>query len=251
MVRLSVPFAECRLVEVTAHLQAGAALTGLFPAPLDGILATAERRRILGPVYGSEVDHHTVKLPLCRTPTSMGCGAQWVWAATAAQGAGTTDVHWMHGRFDDAPAERVVDRLPAATDVGRYKAHRKPVVVTVTSSLTWWCLGVPELVAELLAGVVSIGARTGAGEGYVLGWDVADRGEADWDPICWQDGRIARAFPARMAGWLGVAAPEVVAAQIRPPYWRAAHTPERGRFARSPREVIAPWTARPLCSTLV
>ena len=241
---------RCRLLRVTATTPHGAVLPSVFPAPLDGILASSARSRLLG--SSRPVDHHVVDLPLASTRFIRGqpWGNQWVWAASCAMWRGSeTDLRYVHQRWDDAAGERVViDRLPASTDVGRYKPWRIPVV----AELTWWAIGDRDGVADLLDWRVGVGKRRGSGEGVVTAWVVEDAGPADLDRILWTDSQSpARPIPARtqVLASLGLpAAVETVPHQIRPPYWRAAQTTEPGAFGRAPREVLAPWISRqPAC----
>lgn len=250
--RHSVRWVDARYIEVVARLQSGVAIPPVFPAPLDGILAGAMHRRTMGATYGSGIDHHTQRLPLCIH--KHGCGAQWVWAASCAvpiDGAGT-EVRWWHNRgWDEPAAETVGVAVPANTEVGRWKAWRTPIVVTLTPTLRWRAVGDPDGVRELLADVVQVGHKRSQGEGLVLAWEVQDLGryqpgdnEVDRtvNGVLWHDGRPARPIPARAAAWFGVAGCDTVPHQIRPPYWRPAQTGvEGGGFARAPREVIAPW----------
>lgn len=238
--------ADARAVTVTARLQSGAVLPSVFPAPLDGMLASVVHRRRMGNRYGSAVDHHRMDLPLCRTPTFV-AGKQWVWAATCAEpdpGAGM-DVHWWHQRFDDSAAEEVVDRLPQSTSTVRYKSWRVPLPVTVTGTLTWRALGDPDQLAELLADCHHVGKKRSQGEGLILEWSVADDGPADWSVIQGTgDGAPTRPWPLRAWEWLGYPSePDTILAAIRPPYWRPPPTAE-GPFGREWRPVIAPWARR-------
>lgn len=253
----SLPFHACRLIEVTARLRAGAALPPAtwFPAPLDGILAAAERRRRLGARYGAAVDHHTSDLPL--TSTARGCGdpaqprwtrKRWMWAATCAwwdPAAAVEDVRWSHKRaWSDLDAAAAGTSTPANPDVGRYKPSRIPVVVTVASTLRWLCIGDRAGIDSLLDGVDSIGKKRNSGEGQVIEWSTSDIGPPDWHAILWHpDGRISRPVPARHAATLGIPdAHTVTIDAYRPPYWRPAITPSGYRQLV---EVIAPTTARP------
>lgn len=237
------PHSEHRLVRVTARLQSGVVLPSVFPAPLDGVLASAARRETLGGAYGSVVDHHTVRLPLRRIRD--GLGARWVWAATCARpdpGA-VEETRWWNKRFDTMEAERIVAKLPANTDVGRTKAEHVPLTVTVTARLTWHAIGDPAEIERLLGLVPSVGKKRAQGEGHVLSWQVDDLGEPDLASIVWaEDGHPGRPLPARAAPLLGLDAPDTIGHQYRPPYWRPPLTPD-GRTRESP-QVIAPWVTR-------
>lgn len=249
---LGLHISQCRLLRVTARTPHGAVLPSLYPAPLDGILAASARARLLGP--DRPVDHHVVDLPLASTRRGGVWANQWVWAATCAAWEGdATDLRHVHQRWDDAAGERVINNLPANTDVGRYKPWRIPVVATVTPELTWWAIGDRDGVAELLDWRVGVGKRRGSGEGVVTDWLIENVGDPDWDHIWWTDAGPARPIPARRQVLTALGLPEdapTVPHQIRPPYWRAAQTQSStGGFSRTPREVVAPWTPRPRAST--
>lgn len=242
---VSVPWDQCRLLQVTAHMQTGAVLPTVFPAPLDGILAQAARRRRLGGSYGSVVDHHVDRTGLhART-----FGGPWVWEASCATpDVAVEDVHWIHKRFRAVTAETVVDKLPANTDVGLTKGWRIPVVVTACRTLTWTAVGDPEEVRDLLADVVAVGKKWGTGEGVVLRWDVTDVGDPDLSWLWHLDGRISRPVVAhhRTLNKLGLAADvDTIPHSHRPPYWRPNQAHGTDRFTRQYREVIAPWVQPP------
>ena len=247
LTHVGVPILEARLVQVTATLRHGVSVPTRWPAPLDGILASAERRARLGALHGSIVDHHISDVPL--TIWHRGVGGRWVWSATAAQisDVATEDVRWWHKRFDSAAAERMVDRLPANTDAGATKGWRMPRVVTVVGQVSWWALGDPERLEQLLSTVDQIGDGRAAGEGVVTRWNVTEHGDArsGRDRIIADDtGRPARPWPAKAAEPLGFGTCDTIRHNCRPPYWRAPQTTVDGQFARVMPEVIAPWATR-------
>lgn len=267
-----VHFGDARTVKVTARLQSGAVLPTVFPAPLDGIIAAQVRKDRLGDAYWQQPEpppRHLVlrdphgayipevrawrdrfrhwPLPLVKLRPKGVSTSQWVWAATCAVPDGDEiDVRWFHKRgFKQLAAEPRVDRIPANPDVGTFKAWRIPAPVTVCSTVTWWALGDPDGIQAVLSRVEAVGKHARQGEGAVLEWRVEDVGPGDWDVVRWlPDGRVARPFPPRYAAWLGVEQPELtVVDSFRPPYWRPPRISETK--ARTPREVIAPWTTRP------
>lgn len=240
---------ECRFLRVTATVPHGAVLPIWFPAPLDGILASASRtRRLTGRSRDSrDADHHVERLPLTAVRGNhLDLGAQWAWAATCATWDDHgTDLRHVHQRWDAQAAETVLDVMPATPEVGRFKQWRIPLTAVVADQLTWWCIGDRDKIADLLDWRVGVGKKRSVGEGEVTRWDVTDEGDPDMGRVLWRDGVIARPIPARAAGSLGVPDCDVVPHQIRPPYWRAAPTSSPSGFAREPRNVIAPWTKQP------
>lgn len=246
---LGVHVSQGHLLKITATLRHGAVLPVWWPAPLDGLLSTAARRRRLGHLYGDIVDHHIEDIPLVMMNNKRVFGSAWIWAATAAQhDSEIEDVRWIHKRFDSAAAELVVDRLPANTDVGVTKSWRLPRVATITPTLQWWAAGDADKVTDLLDDVVQIGKSRAAGEGVVVSWDVEDCGPSGNPLECLQliatkHGHPARPFPKRSSHLLGFGSePDVVMHAARPPYWRGRQTVDgNGLFSRAHPEVIAPW----------
>lgn len=262
----SLAFEACRTVHVTATLRSGAVIPdqGWYPAPLDGILAHAARRRRLGPSHGLVVDHHHDQLPLTSTarrtggaqraaPQPLFAGHRWVWAASCAYWPEPSDidVRWVHKRsWQEAQAASLgIDAAatPANPDVGRYKPQRIPQAATIVPQLHWWALGDPAGIHDLLADVDAVGKRHNTGEGQVARWHVTDLGPPDWWQVMWfPDGRIARPIHPRHAAALGLDHPDTVTVDAyRPPYWRAPMHNGRRQLV----EVIAPWTTRPSPST--
>lgn len=234
---------------VTARLQQGAALHPWWPAPLDGLLASAARTQRLGLNRGA-VDHHVEPIPLARWTGTAGLNNRWVYAATCARPVGVVDeeVHWWHSRLDLDEAARMCGPLPVVREMGRWRSWRMPLPVVVCAELQWHAAGDPAEVRRLLDQLVQIGKARGQGEGRVLRWTVDDHGPADpdADELRWTaEGTVARPFPLRAARWLGVPDDvDVVAGVYRPPYWRGLHDPDgSGRHAW--QDVIAPWVTRP------
>jgi CRISPR type IV-associated protein Csf3 len=248
--RVGVPLTGARLVRVTAHLRGGAALDPRWPLPLDGLLASAARRRRLGTLHGGARDLHVEDLPLGRYTRCR----RWFWLASCAapDQAAEEELHYWHRRVPHAAAEKVTGSLlpPQIYEGhGRYRAYRMPLVITVTTSLTWLAAGDPDAIADLLDDVWCVGKKRSQGEGAVTGWEAEDAGDPDVTAVLWRDGRIGRPVPARAAAELGVPGAETVRGCYRPPYWRPPqdHGPagSDGPFARQWQEVLAPWTTQP------
>lgn len=250
-----VRYSEGRRVEVTARLQSGVVMPSMFPLPLDGILASVAHRRKMADRYGSDHDHHIDPLPLCITSKEL--GARWVWVASCATplGPAGTEVRYWHNRgWDETAADQVVSSIPANTEVGRFKAWRVPMVVTVTSGLRWQALGDPDGIRGLLADVLQLGQKRSQGEGLVLAWSVTDLGsigdgvgehEAATLAVLFDaDGRPTRPIPARAAARFGVAGCDTIRHTTRPPYFRPRQENIGHGFERVMPEVIAPWAQR-------
>jgi CRISPR type IV-associated protein Csf3 len=219
--------------QVTAHLQQGVALDVRFGVALDGLLAGLLLREQPGGAYGANdptdpsVDPSDLDLPLARCTA----GDDWHWLASCAQPVGPAfqEVHAWTKRLGHRQAELATDRLPRSlpSHHGRYRDHRRPLVITVTRSLSWRAVGDPDAAATLLAPVASVGAHRNSGEGAVLTWTVTPAPDGDPDQFghLGSDGRLARPCPAACAARLGIPAPVVATAGIRPPYWH----PQRQR----------------------
>lgn len=257
---IATPFAASRLLMVTAALEAGVAMPPDFPLPLDGILASSARRRRLGDRYGRVEDHHADPLGLARLRRADGpisgaglvdhFGKQWVWAASCAIPLDHhgEETHWWHRRFDEQAADARAEMPPNVfAGFGRYMARRMPLRVTTCAALRWWAVGDQEMVSDLLATVFALGKKTAQGEGAVLRWQVEDAGPPDDQRCRWgDDGLIARPIPVRAHAALGLSDDvDVIAHQIRPPYWRARQMEqEGGGFHRESATVIAPWISK-------
>lgn len=252
-VHVGLALRDCRLLEVTARMGAGAIVDPVWPQPLDGLLASVARRERLGESYGLVVDHHVQDLPLGRCRLA---GQRWHWLATAARPAAHTvdDLqHWAK-RVDEEPAERVVGvaLTKYITTGGRYRSHWTPVPVTQTLTWTWRAIGDPDRLAALLDIAQWIGKKRAQGVGRIIGWDVTDRGPvptwadaghggvawAHW----WDDGRPARPIPAREAETWGMGGCATIIHGYRPPYWQAPNG--QGRLP----DCIHPDERRPTCA---
>lgn len=171
-------------VRVRAHLAGGIAHATSWGIALDGLLAAqlwpqVKAAQIAAGTYDTRAlrveNPPDLDLPLARC-TRAG-GDLWHWAATCSfpeHAAGQPDVHTWIGRTDHRDLEHVADWLPKTVSdrQGRFRSHRMPLLVTACSAVTWHAIGDPDVIAELLADVVSIGKKRATGEGHVLAWEV-------------------------------------------------------------------------------
>lgn len=253
---ISVPWEDARLVEVVATTPHGVALHPWWPLPLDGLLASAARRRRHDVSQGTVVDHHVEPLPLSiLRPVNVGdrgnrISHRWSWAATCAtfDAPAGEEIRWRHHRTDWADAiDRGISVPPVIREVGRYRTWRLPSHITLAGELRWRACGDPARISDLLADIRSVGRHRARGEGLVVRWEVHDLGRAVDNPwrVVWHDtGRIARPLSARWAATLAVGAPETVDGCYRPPYWRAPQHQSGSALTRTWRPVLAPWTVR-------
>lgn len=239
---------------VTAHLQQGVVLDPLFGTALDGLLASVLRDRAKShasteaghPVTGSLLDGGLsadtpaeVPLPLARCSKgvlidSVPPSGWWHWAATTAYPVGfdhelvtgDPDVHYETTRVKERTAEQIALRLPMTLPPasGRYRMKRLPVVTTPCASLMWRAVGNPDVVADLVGDIYSLGKRRHTGEGTVLGWTVTPH--LDSDPTQFAhlhpNGTLGRPTPEACVTSLGLRVDRTGTAGLRPPYWHPA-----------------------------
>lgn len=218
---------------VRAHLATGIAHTGPWGIALDGILAaqiwanhkaTAPYRRAMdSPDPPPDLD-----LPLARCEVGA---PLWHWAATCSypeDHADQIDVRIWTARVDHRDLEQLTVGLPATVSSrqGRYRAHRMPLLVTPTPSVSWRAIGDPAAIHDLLAGITSIGKKRAAGEGHVLGWDVIPAPDLDLVAAAHThlDHSLGRPCPPACRALLG---PDITDggigyAGLRPPYMHPA-----------------------------
>ncbi len=231
---------------VTASLPAGVRSPDTpWPWLLDGLLAGQTRTETVGL---NVADHHTVSLPLTKVGGRTG---RWWWCATAGMlGPSIDTVEYATQRTDTDAIHRISGTTVLLnTGGGRYKHGRKPVRITHTTDVTWRAIGCPERVAEILAGVDSIGGRRGIGYGRLDNIEITVRRKPDTkeDAVRWllfDSGTIARPVPPLGAGkpsWAGIPTdPDLSYGPTRPPYWRPGF--HDGRRQNLP--VVAPGTVQ-------
>lgn len=213
---------ELRPLRVTAKLASGMACQ--YPLALDGLLAAlvAAREDYPPPSLETRVPPPE-SLPLLWHPAGCHHASQ----AHLVVGSYET-IRWSR----KAPALHELAELTSADKVqlgGRWKAYWMPLrkVLPVGMTLTWWAVGDPVGVAELLRHCFALGQKRNAGHGWVSRWTVEPWAE-DWSLTRPEgeglaEGRavrqvVSRNLPAALApeGWL----------EWRPgwasyPYWRA------------------------------
>ena len=201
---MGVPFT------VRARLSAGYAHATPWGISLDGLLASErwESRKAAARAagddwcaYSADRTPEDIDLPLDRCD---GDGAgNWHWAATYAfpeDEAPGPHVQTWTARPDQHALAQITDRLPAHVDArrGRYRSWVMPLPLTVAPSLAWRAVGDPDAVADLLAGVVTIGKKRASGHGLILDWEITPNPAGDrWDfTHLHPDGRLGRTAPA-------------------------------------------------------
>lgn len=218
---------------VRARLSGGYAHATPWGISLDGLLASElwETRKAEARAHGADwaaYDVHTapeeIILPLERC-VGDGAGA-WHWAATFAwpedEVAGP-HVHTWTGRPDQQALAQLADHLPTHIDPrkGRYRSWVMPLPLTVARTLVWRAVGNPEVVAELLSTVSSVGKKRAAGHGTILDWTVEPDADADrWEfAHLHPDGSLGRTTPpACLTGHAEVPHGGNGRMGVRPPY---------------------------------
>lgn len=199
---------------------------GLFP--LDGILA-AQWMRYYHPeaYYNDDAKNQLIEpeLPLVRVEI----GQQWIWAASVAQyqKQGEYVIYW-HKRLDDGIIGDFIDKpCRVVTSSGAYKGYRMPLVVQLVSGLTWFCVGDPDGIRDLLSGCLALGKKRSQGFGMVAlddagrpAWTVEEWPE-DWS-IYGPEGRLMRVLPVSDSFVLSPGK-RFMRWGIRPPAWHIAN----------------------------
>jgi CRISPR type IV-associated protein Csf3 len=195
-------------------------MDGLFP--LDSILAAEWVRRNHPDKFyndGARAGLIEPALPLAKTEVA----GEWVWSASVAQYRCYGEyTHYWHKRLRPYITGRYIDS-PKKINVasGQYKGYRMPVNVLLVGPLTWFCVGDPDGVRELLMGVKSLGKKRAYGFGMV---ELDHRGRPAWKVEPWSEdwsvygpgGRLMRTVP-----FDGTFREDATLRQwgIRPPYW--------------------------------
>ncbi|MFC9362889.1 hypothetical protein ACFTZB_40770 [Rhodococcus sp. NPDC057014] len=93
---------------------------------------------------------------------------RWHWAATFAWPEDEVPgphVQYWSARPDQQALDEMSDQLPALVSErqGRYRSRVMPLPLTVGRHLVWRAVGDPATITELLAPIMSIGKKRGAG----------------------------------------------------------------------------------------
>lgn len=125
-------------------------------------------------------------------------------------------------------AEPKLRRINLST--GPTKNIRIPIELCHVDTPTWYAIGDPERVRELLTWITGLGRRRAVGHGAVISWTVEPHDDP-WPgfPVLGPDGEALRNLPLDTPG-LGLHVPRF--GNLRPPYWlRATEEPIAARVA--------------------
>jgi CRISPR type IV-associated protein Csf3 len=172
---------------------------GLFP--LDSILAAEWMRQNYPEEYyndGAKENLIEPELPLAQIEIA----GHKVWAASVAQYKLHGEyVHYWHKRLDQYLTGRNIDK-PKRINVSsaEYKNYRMPINIMLINNLTWFCVGEPGKIKDLLWGIKSLGKKRSQGFGMVeldhMGkpaWNVEEWPE-DWS-VYGPGGKLMRIIP--------------------------------------------------------
>jgi CRISPR type IV-associated protein Csf3 len=192
---------------VTATVPAGFSSADPWSPTLDGILAYAFMRELLGKDFGTNIDVRPVEgLPLAVTRWR---DLWWYQSGYPDYVPVTQRTKHFHRRFDVDDADRhMTGKRKVDTSMGAYKNTRKPKLVHVCREVTWKAIGDPAEIERLLQGITSIGSGHTRGYGQVTGWTVREG----------FDGRIRRSLPAAYAEEQGIRGNRIHHG-FRPPSW--------------------------------
>ncbi|MDV7246390.1 MULTISPECIES: hypothetical protein [Rhodococcus] len=194
---------------IRAKLAAGVAHGVPWGISLDGLLASEIRENTKAaareagtdyPPYSLDTVPEDLDLPLARCTT--GGDEHWHWAATFAYPEDEVPgphVQYWSARPDQQALAHMSAALPALVSErqGRYRSRVMPLPLTICRNLVWRAVGDPAAVAELLAPIVSIGKKRGAGHGHVLSWTVDEHSDGGrWEfAHLHPDGSLGRTVP--------------------------------------------------------
>ncbi|MFF0818624.1 hypothetical protein ACFYVR_26275 [Rhodococcus sp. NPDC003318] len=194
---------------VRARLAGGVAHSAPWGISLDGLLASQIRAGVKAaardagtdyPPYDPAQPPDELELPLTRC-TAAG-GDNWHWAATFAHAEGEVagpHVTYWTARPDQYALDHLSDRLPAHVSErqGRYRSRVMPLPLTIARALVWRAVGDPDVIRDLLAGVMVIGRKRSSGHGHVFDWTVTpDPGADPWECAhLHPDGTLGRSTP--------------------------------------------------------
>lgn len=205
-----IPFA------ISTRVPGGVCATRLADLQLDAMLAYVVLRTQLGEDFWAPNEPLIeAELPLARREY----GGDWYWCCSAAQGQiETRDIHYWHRRFNEDEAHRIDfagRRGKIITEGGPMRDHRGARSVLYPGSLTWYLLGNPEAVWELVQDLPFIGKGHSQGEGRAW-WSKPVL--LDEDRSVWDGNRLVRPIPAGEALEAGRAF-DFEYRTLRPPYW--------------------------------
>ena len=215
-VGLPVDPARVSPLVVRAHLVGRLALPN-GPMALDGLLAAAVclRAGVVEPVRVEEL--RPVEIPVAMEP-----GGRFHLASFSVGRFERFGPRWINRRFPIAEAQALAGpqlrRIPISG--GPCKSYRIPLEAGHVEGdvLTWYAMGDPEAIREILAIITHLGKRRGVGLGKVVRWEVEPM--EPWGPgfpVVSPEGKALRTLPI---DWPGLVEADTGYRTLRFPYWR-------------------------------
>ncbi len=167
-----------------------------YPVMLDGLLASvvAKQQRLVPPRSVSEIVR--IDLPIEIEPD----GRFHLASEAHCSPELLARTEYIHKRPPVAELATLTNQKTVNIKAGIDKAWRVPRPGELYRTLTWWCVGKPVPIRDLLRHVTAIGGRRRHGVGRVSEWTVTDCEAWDGFP-CVRDGVPLRPLPP---DWPGV-----------------------------------------------
>ncbi|MCA2250804.1 hypothetical protein JF729_23780 [Mycobacterium intracellulare] len=227
-------------LQITATTPHGVVLSRPYGIALDGLLASVlwHRRKWAARgaghylAYQPDADPQLLELPLAR------CGdpdhdTDWHWMATFADlhpyplNAIDPDIRWRTSHTDHQRLQDLTPDIPrsAVSDRrGRYQTRTVPVIAHPATTVTWRAVGDPDLIADLLTDLASIGKHRDVGEGLVTQWHITETPEVgEWSAGHEHSpGVLGRTAPPRCLTDTTTTTGPLGTGTLRPPYLHPA-----------------------------
>lgn len=208
---------------IRAKLATGAIFTHPTSPRIEGILAHAMLNQVK-PNWRDAADWQHLELPLARRAIRPPSGGKtwWIYAASLPRYQMIKEVERKTVR---RPVDEYYEHLGPGT--GKHdtssksgKAYQIPVFIRLTKEVVWYCVGDPEAIKPLLAGIDRIGGDDYEGAGLVSSWEVEATSE-DWSLL--KDGKLT--------GFLLANAQELLGLMITSPHFMTMEIPMRPPFS--------------------
>lgn len=206
-------------IKVTIHLKDGRLNSANGIVMLDGILYHAWFAKhapevILGE-HEDDFDGY-IGLPLRQLPDNRWCASKGIYTELA------TTVEYINKRPDFFVPGKIeflgMDKGLISDSVGQYRAYRIPVITRTVKDgiVTFWAMGHPGEVSDLLSYLPAIGKKPVAGYGLIDRYTVE---ECDEDYSLYHpEYGLMRPVPVDEGCYIGY---PIMDFGVKPPYWKA------------------------------
>jgi len=168
-------------LKITAELYNGFVASDDWSPNLDGILAYWYLRQSDPDNFLTAQGRSDLMTPVDGLPLEkIGLGDLWWWACSSP----IYVLHqqhraYFHRRFDDHNERFLPDGTKTVlTAAGPYKCYRKSVLMRVTQSVSWHCVGDEDAIRALLDHCHHVGGKSSQGYGRVKGWTIGPGDES-------------------------------------------------------------------------